>query len=192
VRLLSAEQDLPARPRRIVVAGTAGAGKTTVAARIGDLFGIIHVEIDGLFHGPGWEPRPEFVSDVKAFADRPDWVTEWQYDAVRPYLAERADLVVWLDFPRSTVMRQVVGRTVSRRLRREELWNGNREFPFRAFFTDREHIVRWAWRTHGANHDRVVALGRARPDLPVVKLSTRRDVERWLAGPVARIRGSGS
>ena len=53
----------------------------------------------------------------------------------------RADTVVWLDLPRSQVMRQIVSRTFRRVLTREELWNGNRE-PV-------ENL--WAWtRGHGA------------------------------------------
>jgi len=39
----------------------------------------------------------------------------------------RADIVVWFDLPRRTVMRQVVTRTLRRAITRAELWNGNRE-----------------------------------------------------------------
>ena len=74
-------------------------------------------------------------------------MTEWQYGSVRAVLAERAELLVWLDLPRALVMRQVVVRTVVRRRRRQELWNGNTEGPIREFFTDREHVVRYAWTT---------------------------------------------
>jgi len=156
--LLGPDDPLPCRPSRVLVAGGSGAGKTTLATRIGDLLQLPHVEIDALFHGPGWVPRPAFEADVRQFTARPAWVTEWQYGPVRPLLAERADLLVWLDFPRSTVLRQVVRRTLRRRLLRERLWNGNVEPPLRTFFTDPEHIVRWAWNTHGRSADRVVVL----------------------------------
>ncbi|WP_370651769.1 hypothetical protein [Microbacterium sp.] len=43
---------LESRPRRILVAGVAGAGKTTLAARIAAMVEAPHTEIDGLFHGP--------------------------------------------------------------------------------------------------------------------------------------------
>ena len=50
--------------------------------------------------------------------------------------------------------RRVVKRTLGRRLRREVLWAGNVEPPLRTFFTDREHIVRWAWSTrHRVRND---------------------------------------
>ena len=173
----------------MLVAGTSGAGKTTLAAAIGATLGLTHVEIDALFHGPGWTPRPSFVADVGRLAAGEDWVTEWQYDAVRDLLASRADLVVWLDVPRSLVVRQVVRRTVVRRLRGEELWNGNREAPLRTFLTDPEHVLRWAWSTHGATAPRVHALLARRPDLAVVRLRSRRDVTRWVSGPLRAVAG---
>jgi adenylate kinase family enzyme len=171
---------MPRRPRRIIVAGTSGSGKTTVAARIAAILGIPHVEIDALFHGPGWSERTSFLDDVRAFVSDREWVTEWQYPAARPVLAARADLMVWLDLPTATVLRRVVGRTVRRRLRREELWNGNIEPPFRSVFTDPDHIVRWTWvhRRDAARH--VVGLLVDRPDFPVVRLTSDREVARWL------------
>jgi hypothetical protein len=65
-------------------------------------------------------------------------------------------------------------------VRREELWNGNREGPLHTFFTDPEHIVRWSVRTRHVNRERVPAVAAARADLPVVRLRSRREVERWL------------
>ncbi|WP_222193023.1 hypothetical protein [Modestobacter italicus] len=182
--LLGPDDRLPRRPSRVLVAGTSGAGKTTLAARIAAVLDLPHVEIDALFHGPGWVPRPEFEDDVRRFTAAPTWVTEWQYGPVRPLLAERADLLVWLDLPRATVMRQVVVRTLRRRLRRELLWNGNVEPPLHTVLTDPEHIVRWAWRTHDGAAERVRALRREHPDLAVVRLTTRRQVQRWAAGPL--------
>ncbi len=182
--LLKSDDPLPAPLRRVLVAGSSGAGKTTLAAVIGAQLGLPHVEIDSLFHGPGWTPRPSFVLDVERLAAADGWVTEWQYDVVRELLGSRADLLVWLDLPLTRVMRQLVRRTVVRRLRRQELWNGNREAPLWTFFTDREHVVRCAWATYGGTGPRVRALLERRPDLAVVRLGSRREVDRWVAGPL--------
>jgi adenylate kinase family enzyme len=182
--MLGPVDPLAGRPSRVLVAGTSGAGKTTTAARIADILGIPHVEIDALFHGSDWTPRPSFVGDVRAFSAGPVWVTEWQYRAVRAHLADRADLLVWLDLSRSLVMRQVIRRTLVRRLRRQELWNGNREPALSTILTDREHIVRWAWNTHHKTHARVAHVMRQRPDLCVVRLRNRKEVSRWLSGPL--------
>lgn len=182
--LLTVADALPRRPRRVVVAGTSAAGKTTLAVRIGEVLAVRHVEIDALFHGPDWTPRETFAADVDAFTAEPSWVSEWQYTAVRALLAERADLLVWLDLGRVTVMRQVVWRTVRRRLRRQVLWNGNIEPPLRTVFTDPEHIVRWAWSTHHKTAQRVTVLHQQRPDLVIVRLTDHRMSQQWLRGPL--------
>jgi adenylate kinase family enzyme len=191
VPLLAASDRLPHRPRRVLVAGTSGSGKTTLAARIAAVLRAPQVEIDSLFHGPGWVPRPSFEADVRHFAAGPTWVTEWQYSAVRAHLAERADLLVWLDLSRAVVMRQVVRRTLVRRLRRQPLWNGNVEPPLRTIVTDPEHIVRWAWTTHYKAAVRVAELLTHRADLPVVRLRSHADATRWLRGPLEQIASSG-
>jgi adenylate kinase family enzyme len=187
VSLLSYDAALPHRPRRVLVAGGSGSGKTTLSDRIGSRLGVRHVEIDALHHGPGWVPRPTFVAEVEAFSAEPEWVTEWQYSVVRPLLAERADLVVWLDLPRSVVMRQVTRRTLRRWVRREELWNGNREpAPWR-ILTDPEYVVRWAWNTHHLVEQRVDALLAEDPSRPVVRLRSHAEAAAWLAGPLAAV-----
>jgi adenylate kinase family enzyme len=184
VVMLGPADPLPRRPRRVLVAGTSGAGKTTLATRVAGILGVPRVEIDGLFHGPGWVPLGTFEAEVDRFTDRPAWVTEWQYGQVRALLAGRADLLVWLDLPRRTVMRQVVLRTVRRRLRRQVLWNGNVEPRLRTILTEPDHIVRWAWSSHGRSGERVRAVAEERPDLVVVRLGSHREARRWLAGPL--------
>lgn len=169
---------------RVIVAGTSGAGKTTLAAAIAERLGIEHVEIDGLFHGPGWTPQPSFMDDVRAFAEGEAWVTEWQYDLARPLLLSRATLAVWLDYPVGLRMWRVVRRTVRRRLRREELWNGNLEGPMWTFVTDRDHIVRWAWRTRH-KYDDLPAISAA-AGVPLVRLRSPAAAQAWLASLTRR------
>lgn len=182
--LLAATDSLPHRPSRVLIAGTSGSGKTTLAARIAEVLAVPHVEIDGLFHGRDWTPRPSFDEDVRRFSAGPAWVTEWQYGSVRAHLAERADLLIWLDLSKGVVMRQLVRRTLVRRLRRQALWNGNIEPPLRTLFTDPEHIVRWAWTTHNNTALRVSGLVQERPDFPVVRLRSHEEARRWLQGPL--------
>lgn len=57
-------------PSRVLVAGTSGAGKTTLAAAIGASLNLPHIEIDGLFHGPNWTPRTQFRRKLMPSAGR--------------------------------------------------------------------------------------------------------------------------
>lgn len=177
--LLGPNDDLGCRPERILINGAAGSGKTTLARELSDQLRLPHTEIDGLFHGPGWTPRPTFLDEVRALASSQRWITEWQYTDARPILLERSDLIIWLDYPRYRVMSRVIRRTLRRRLRREALWNGNVEGPLRHFFTDPEHIVRWAWSSYPKVSKRIQDVLRDQPGLPVVRLRDDTEVARW-------------
>lgn len=168
--------------RRIRVVGTSGSGKTTLAAQLAQRLGVPHVELDALFHGPGWtEPAPgELARRVdEQIAAAPDgWVMCGNYLSQMPIDRARPDLVVWLDLPHRTVMRQVLGRTLARLLLRRELWNGNREHP--STLWARDGIVRWAWRTHPTNRARYAAMSTSAPPPRWVRLRSRREVAAWL------------
>lgn len=175
----------------MLLAGVSGSGKTTLAGRVGSILNIPQTEIDSLFHGPNWEPRADFADDVDRLSSAPAWITEWQYSTVRRLLAGRADTLIWLDFPVPVSMGRLIRRTVRRRMRREELWNGNQEPPLHTLFSDQDHIIRWGWRTRHKLRDLVPTLEGKFPGLCVVRLTSPAEVEQWLgilaadaAGPV--------
>jgi adenylate kinase family enzyme len=166
--------------QRVLIAGTSGAGKSTLAAKLSRVRRLPYTELDSLFHGPGWQPRPEFLDDVRAVAAGKSWVSEWQYPAARPLLLARADTLVWLDFPRRTVMHRVLRRSLRLAVTRRPVFNGNTE-GFRDWL-DPEHPIRWAWSTHSRVRATVLAAIGERPELAVVRLGSPAEVRRWLAG----------
>jgi adenylate kinase family enzyme len=168
------------------VAGTAGSGKSTLARQIAEVLDVEYFEIDALYHGPDWTANVDFVREVSSRISTAAWVTEWQYATVRDALADRADLMVWLDLPRHVVMLGVTRRTLQRSLLRVPLWNGNREPPLRTIVSNRDHIIRWAWRTHAKTARRVHACAHQRPNLNTVTLHSRQEAEHWVRGPLAR------
>jgi len=178
--VLGADDVLDPPPRRVLVAGVTGVGKTTTAGRISRRLGLPHTEIDALFHGPGWVPRPTFEADVEAFTAEPAWVTEWQYHQVRPLLVERADTLVWLDLPVLVALWRLVRRTIRRRARRIELWNGNVEPPLWTVLVNRDHIIRWGLRTRRKMQAQVPPLEDTAPHLRIVRLRSQADVDAWV------------
>jgi adenylate kinase family enzyme len=172
--------------QRVSVVGTSGSGKSTVARELALVLGVPHLELDGVFHQPGWKqlPEVEFRRVVGAAVAADGWVMDGNYSAVRPLIWARADTVVWLDLPKRTVMRQVVWRTVRRAVTRQELWNGNRE-PLRSLLTwvPEESIISWAWHNHAKFRDRygAAAADPANAHLAFVRLTSRRAIARFLA-----------
>ena len=182
--MLSADDPLPFRPQRVLVAGVTGSGKTTLAGRLAALWDLRHVEIDALFHGPEWTPRPEFLDDVRAFAAEDRWVTEWQYtskgtDAI---LTPRAQLAVWLDYPWPVVRTRLLRRTLRRSVLRTRLWNGNVEKPIWRMLrgTPEENILAWQKATLHKWAERFPEVQELFPHLVIVRLTHPRETERWL------------
>ena len=162
------------------MAGATGVGKSTLALQVAARLALPYVELDALYHGPQWQPRPTFRDDVIALAAQEDWITEWQYTVARPLLAERADALIFLEMSRWLTTWRVVRRTLRRVLHRSELWNGNREAPLWTILNDPDHIIRWAIRTHREHAPRVRALAEKRPELTILWLSSRRELKAWI------------
>jgi hypothetical protein len=139
-----------------------------------------YTELDSLYHGPAWTPRPSFAEDVASIACSAEWVSEWQYSNARPTLLARAQLIVCLDYARAVVVGRVIRRTLRRRLRREQLWNGNREPALRTFFTNPDHIVRWSWSTFDRNRRSMREVeSHPPPGLRVIRLRSPRETREW-------------
>lgn len=115
--------------RRISVVGNSGSGKTTLSRNLARQLGYRHVEMDALYHQPDWQtlPTEQFQQAVADALSGDGWVVEGNYSSARPLVLERADTVIWLDLPRTVVMRQLLLRTLRRLFGRQVLWNGNRE-----------------------------------------------------------------
>ena len=173
--------------QRVSVVGNSGSGKTTLAAALARRLGAPHLELDAVFHQPGWQPlaAADFTARVAEFAAGDRWVVDGNYSTVQPVVWQRADTVVWLDPPRHQVMRRIVWRTLRRAVARAELWNGNRE-PWGNFFRidPEKSVIAWAWTRHGVYRDRYEA-ARADPanaHLTFIRLRSDQDVAGLLTG----------
>ncbi|TRX75224.1 P-loop NTPase family protein [Pseudomonas mangiferae] len=170
--------------RRISVVGCSGAGKTTLSRQLARHLGCRHVELDALFHQPGWQPlEPErFRAAVAQALAGEDWVVEGNYSVVRPQILERADTVIWLDLSKSRVMGQLLRRTLRRLLGRQVLWNGNRERWGNLFSLDPQFsILAWAWTRHGDYRQRYGSeMREAPPGTRYIRLASRRAVDDFL------------
>jgi adenylate kinase family enzyme len=173
-----------ARWDRIVVQGASGSGKTTLAAALAARLAFPHLELDGLFHQPNWTPLEldRFRTAVEEFTAQPRWVIDGNYSHVRDIVWSKADVIAFIDLPKSQVMGRIVRRTLRRLFRREEMWNGNRESFRNVISLDpSKNIIVWSWTTHAKYHDQVPAEARAQADhAHIVILKSVREVNEFL------------
>ena len=169
-------------PRRIVVRGTSGAGKSTFAAELARQLDLAYIELDALHHGPNWsEPTAEeFRARVRTAmaAALAGWVIDGNYDTkLGETVVGAADTIVWLDLPLWVTFPRLWHRTLHRIRDRVELWSGNRE-TWRDQFASRHSIFLWTILAHLKHRRQWPArFGR---DPRLVRLRSVAEAQRWL------------
>ena len=136
--------ELPRSPRRILVLGRAGAGKSTLAGRLGAGLGVPVMHLDKLFWQPGWVAvdRATFQARVEAAVAGPAWILDGTYSFAFRWTMARAELVVWAECPRHVSIRRLLERAWTLSLQGEDRPSG----PLQA--------VRWEFLRKAWNFDR--------------------------------------
>jgi adenylate kinase family enzyme len=101
---------------RILVLGNAGAGKSHLAAALGERLGLDVVHLDRLFWRPGWveRGREEFIELQRRALPRDGrWIADGNYVNTLDVRLPLADTVIVLDMPTVTCLRRVVARTIA-------------------------------------------------------------------------------
>ena len=166
--------------KRVAVIGSAsGNGKTTFGRALAERLELPFVEMDALHHGPNWTEASadELRAKVEPIVATEGWVIDGAYMGKLGHLVvENADTIVWLDQPLWVWLPRLVRRTLGRIVRREELWNGNRE-SFRLSFLSRDSVIYFALRNNW-RRKREYATRLAPYNL--VRLRTQDEVDRFL------------
>jgi len=171
--------------KRVVVIGTTGSGKSTLAARLAGLLGCPFIEPDALFWGANWTPVPreEFRRQVADAVAGDVWTIGGNYGVARDLIWQRADTLIWLDYPLPLVLWRLSRRTLQRILTQETLWGGNVE-TWRGQFASRDSLYVWAFKTHYRRRREMPAL-LAQPEythLRSLHFRRPREAQQWLRG----------
>jgi adenylate kinase family enzyme len=178
-----------------VVVGCSGSGKTRLARALAQVLDSSCVELDSIFHQPGWTElsTDEFQARVNEATEPDAWVVDGNYSSVRDIVWEKADTVVWFDLPYATVLARTVRRTVRRVVTREELWNGNKE-PYSNLWSwnPEKSIIAWTATQHGKYRRRYLEAERDPRwgRLRFVRLRSQRETDAFLASVLAGQRAS--
>ncbi|KNC17321.1 adenylate kinase [Arthrobacter sp. RIT-PI-e] len=173
--------------RRVLFHGVTGSGKTSAARAYAAVSGMPAFFADeDLGWLPGWESRA--AEDQRRIAaglvaqDR--WVLDSAYSSWRDLVLDRAELIVFLDYPRWLSLGRLLRRTLHRVVSGELVCNGNRETLRRALA--RDSIIAWHFRSFSGKRraiERIVA----DPSMPpVLAFSRPAHLGAWLAAGAPR------
>ena len=181
----------PETLNRIVVIGSSGSGKSTLARQLSRVLCVTHVELDAIRHGPNWTETPDelFREKIAVAIQGERWVADGNYTAAQDVLWPRATTLVYLDYSVLVVMRRLVARTLRRNIRREVLWNGNREniLDNLKIFSN-ESVIAYSFRNHWRRRRQFTRSFR-RPEyahIQKIRFHTPRATEEWLADLASR------
>ncbi|MFM5895862.1 MAG: AAA family ATPase [Novosphingobium sp.] len=98
--------------QRVLVIGSPGAGKSTLAHKLADRTGLPLFHLDQMHWLPGWieRDRDEGRAELAGVLAGERWIIDGNYGSSLPMRLERADTVIWLDYPTALCLGRVVKR----------------------------------------------------------------------------------
>ncbi len=105
-------------PKRVMIIGSSGSGKSTAARLIGEELGlpVFHMDRE-VYWLPGWVERDKAdqVRQVERIAAQEHWVIDGNNASTFHIRETRADLLIWLDLPLPLRLFRVIRRTLQQR-----------------------------------------------------------------------------
>jgi adenylate kinase family enzyme len=175
--------------KRIMIIGSAGAGKSALARRIGEILGLEVFHLDSLFWRPGWvmPPREEWREKVRALAAGESWIIDGNYGNSLGIRLPRAETILFLDLPRWTCLWSVVIRRMAH--------CGGKTRPDMAEGCPEKldwDFLKWIYNfSRDSRPELIKGLASCRPDQQVITLTSRREMRSFLenAGDNCPVRG---
>ena len=161
---------------RVIIIGCGGAGKSTLARKLGEKTGLPVVHLDKLFWKPGWESVSQEEFDIlhRQELAKERWILDGNFDRTMPERLARCDTVVYLDFSRVTCLLGVAKRILTTYgTVRPDMGEGCPErFDW--------EFLQWVWNFNKNKRDTNYRRLAEVEGVDIIILKNRRQVERFL------------
>jgi adenylate kinase family enzyme len=163
--------------KRVLIVGSGGAGKSTLARRLGAATGIEVVHLDVLHWRPDWTeaPKAEFLQAVEDALKKAAWIMDGNFGGTMEMRLKACDTVIFLDFPRLVCLYRVIKRRLTYRSRhRPDMSAGcNEKIDY--------EFLHWVWTfPKRAKAEIEERLKRFENEKNVIRLHSKKEVEDFL------------
>ena len=161
---------------RILIIGCGGAGKSTLARRLGEKLGLPVIHLDKLFWKPGWveSSREEIDEKIHRELQKTQWIIDGNYNRTIPERIKYCDTVIYLDFSRWACLGGVCKRVLTTYGKvRPDMGEGCPE----RFDLD---FLKWIWNFNKKNRERYYGMLNDAEGIQTIVLKNRRMVKRFL------------
>ena len=162
--------------KRVIIIGCGGAGKSTLARKMGEKTGLPVVHLDKLFWKPGWVERTpeEFDPLMEAELAKETWIMDGNFNRTMPQRVQRCDTIIYLDFSRMACLWGVLKRVLTTYgTVRPDMGEG---CPERIDF----EFLKWVWSYNKNKRERNYRLLNEATHAETIVLKNRRMVKRFL------------
>ena len=165
--------------QRVLLIGSPGSGKTTLAKQLSQLFNLPLIHLDKLFWRGDWQQvsREEFDAALQRELEKPRWLIDGNYLRTLDRRLDDCDTVIWLDLPTPICLWRVIKRFFQNRGRVREDMGGN---CVERWDKERLTFFRYVATFRRTHHKQMQERLRNHPDVGVIHLKSRRQVKGFL------------
>ena len=98
--------------RRVVIIGSCGAGKSTLAVSLGQKLSLPVIHLDAYYWQPGWQETAtaQWLETQQELVKSDRWIIDGNYGGSLDLRLAAADTIIWLDFNRYLCLSRVLKR----------------------------------------------------------------------------------
>ncbi|AST91271.1 topology modulation protein [Sutcliffiella cohnii] len=163
--------------KKIIIIGSGGAGKSTLAKHLGEKLGIKVFHLDALLWKPNWVgvPREEQIQVQNELVKNEQWIIDGNYGATMDIRLQAADTIILLDYHRTICVYRAFKRMVKyRKKTRPDMGEGCEE---RIDFS----FIKWIWNYPKTKRPEVInKLKQLSKEKNVIVLKTPRETRKFL------------